>query len=213
MNTNIPGLGESQRAILDAIKRRGNATIRTLGPELELNVETVRAHLKSLTALGLVQRSGTSKEGAGRPEIIYTLTAAAESAFPNREGEILRSLAVFLKETGNEALLRDFYDRFIDSRRAEALARVAHLSGRERAFEVARVLSEFGFMAEITGQGDSPTLRLCHCPLRELIKATNIPCKAETGFIHELLGECDTRVSHIPAGDHSCSYLVSLEAS
>lgn len=212
MSTNVPGLGESQRAILDAIKRQGQTTIRSLGAELGLNVETVRDHLKSLTAIGLVQRSGTSKEGPGRPDIVYTLTTSAESAFPRREGEILRSLAVYLKETGNEALLRDFYDRFIESRRAEALARVAHLSGRERAEEVAKILSELGFMAEIADRGGFPTLKLCHCPLRDLVRVTNIPCRAEVGFIHELLGERTARVSHIPAGDSSCSYLVSLEA-
>ena len=125
-----------------------------------------------------------------------------------REGEILRSLASYLKDTGNEALLRDFYDRFIESRRAEALARVEGLTGRERSEEVARILSELGFMAEIVGHGESPTLRLCHCPLRDLVAATKIPCRAEVNFIHELLGERTTRVSHIASGDESCSYLL-----
>jgi predicted ArsR family transcriptional regulator len=213
MTTNAPGLGESQRSILGTIKRLGTGTIRHLADELDLNVETVRDHLKSLTALGLVQRAGTVKDRPGRPEIVYTLTAAAESAFPRREGEVLRSLALFLKETGNESLLREFYERFIESRREEALARVEGLTGRARSEEVARILTEFGFMAEITGQGDSPTLRLCHCPLRDLVHATNIPCRAEVGFIHELLGERTARVSHIGSGDSSCSYLIGPEAA
>ena len=109
------------------------------------------------------------------------------------------------------ALLRAFYVHYVDRRREEALARVSGLSGRARVEEVARILTELGFMAELAGQGDSPTLRLCHCPLRELVAETKIPCRVEVDFIHELLGETTTRVSHIAQGDESCSYLVGLE--
>lgn len=211
MSSNTPGLGESQKAIIEAIKRRGSRTIRSLAAELDLSVETVRDHLKSLTALGLARRATTLKERPGRPEIVYALTPAAEAVFPRREGEILAALASYLKQTGNEPLLRDFYQRFIASRREEALARVAHLSGQARVEEVARILSELGFMAVLEGDHERTKLRLCHCPLRDLVAVTQIPCGIEVGFIHELLGERATRISHMPAGGESCSYLTALE--
>ena len=43
-----PGLGKSQQAILDALKRRGAATTPELAAALGRNVETVRDHLKVL---------------------------------------------------------------------------------------------------------------------------------------------------------------------
>jgi predicted ArsR family transcriptional regulator len=49
-------------------------------------------------------------------------------------------------------------------------------------------------------------LRLCHCPVRELVKVTMVPCRAEVGFVTELLGEKLTRVSYIPSGHAACSY-------
>lgn len=203
-----PGLGESQRAILDTLKRRGRATIPQLAAELGLNIETVRDHLKTLTAYALVRREGSLKSGPGRPEIVYGLAPNAETLFPRREGKVLQELAAYLKETGNERILRDFFKRRIGSRRKEALARVEHLEGRERLEEVARIFSELGFMATVEESPEAPQLRLCHCPLRELVDVTKIPCAAEIGFLAELLGEHLSRQSYIPAGGASCSYRV-----
>ena len=206
-----PGLGASQRSILDALKRRGGTTIPRLAAELRLNIETVRDHLKTLTGHGLVRREGSLRSGPGRPEIMYGLTPEAETLFPRQEGKILQELASYLKETGNERILREFFERRIGSRRDEALARVEHLEGRDRLEEVARIFSELGFMAVVDRPGEAPELRLCHCPLREMVDVTKIPCLAEIGFLAELLGERLTRVSYIPAGDACCSYRIRSE--
>jgi predicted ArsR family transcriptional regulator len=201
-----PGMGESRRRLLNLLKRAGAATIPELAAESDLNVETVRHHLQGLTSQGLVKRQGTRRAGAGRPEVVYGLTEGSESLFPRREGEILRSLVVHLKETGNEAVLQEFFDAYIGERREAALARVAHLEGRARVHEAVRILSELGFMALAQETTASTELRLCHCPLRAVVDVTSIPCRAELGFVRELMGGALTRMSYIPAGDASCTY-------
>lgn len=201
-----PGLGTSQRTLLEALKRSGTATVARLASELGLNVETVRDHLKALSVHGLVVRSRSKPRGRGRPEVVYGLTAEAEALFPRREGEILSELATYLRATGREAVLREFFDRYIGGRREEALARVAGLEGRARLDEVARIMTELGFMAVVEEVEGAPRLRLCHCPLRELVGVTRVPCKAEIGFVTELVGERLTRLNYIPAGDACCSY-------
>lgn len=201
-----PGLSGSRRMLLDTLKREGSATIPVLAEGAGLNVETVRHHLEALVAQGLVERQGTRRSGPGRPEVVYGLTADAEALFPRREGEILRGLVEHLLTTGHEGLLKEFFDAYIDERREAALARVSHLEGAARAEEAARVLSELGFMALAQEGAESAELRLCHCPLRDVVEVTRIPCRAELGFIRELMGEGLTRLSYIPAGDDSCTY-------
>lgn len=203
---NAPGMGESRRSILVVLKSTGGATVPMVAGVVGLNIETVRAHLKMLREQGLVQRDGTRSSGPGRPEVVYALTARAEALFPRREAEVLKELASFLTETGRAHLLDEFFDRFIDGRRAESLARVEGLRGRERLLEAARILSEQGFMAVVEGDGAQPRLRLCNCPLRELVEVSSVPCRAEVGFVRELIGDDLTRVSYIPAGDAACSY-------
>jgi predicted ArsR family transcriptional regulator len=201
-----PGLGESQQQILGVLKRGGPTTVPRLARALSLNVETLRAHLKTLAGHRLVERRSSVRGGRGRPEIVYGLTAEAEALFPRREGELLKGFASYLKERGHAALLRDYLERTMEVRREEALARVRGLKGRARLDEVARILSELGFMAVVEGAGEASTLRLCHCPIRELIEETKLPCRLEQGFVAELVGERLLRQSYIPAGDASCSY-------
>jgi predicted ArsR family transcriptional regulator len=87
------------------------------------------------------------------------------------------------------------------------MARVEDLSGEARLQEVARILTEEGFMAEVqTDDEGRRVLRLSHCPLRKLVDVTRAPCRAELSFVRELLGERLARVSYIPTGDSACCY-------
>jgi predicted ArsR family transcriptional regulator len=203
---NAPGLGESRRAILLALKRSGGATVPVLARIVELNIETVREHLRALRSRGLIERRGTTADGPGRPTVVYGLTAEADALFPRREAEVLRELASYLKKTGRSDLLTEFFDDYIRRTRSEALVRVEGLSGRERLEEAARILSEQGFMALVEEDADGPELRLCHCPLRELVEVSKVPCRAEVGFVRDLVGTALTRIGYMPAGDAACSY-------
>ncbi|HEX6587553.1 MAG TPA: winged helix-turn-helix transcriptional regulator [Longimicrobiales bacterium] len=210
-----PGLGESQQLLLRVLKRAGRATVADIAQAIELNRETVREHMRVLVAMGLVVRvdAASGRVGRGRPEQVYALTDAAERLFPRREGEMLRELAAYLAGTGNEALLHGFLERWIGARREEAMRRVAPLEGRARLEEVARILSEDGFMAEVeAGEGDAH-LRLTHCPMRGLVDATRLPCRMEISFVTELVGAPLTRLGHMPAGDACCSYRAERAAA
>ena len=202
-------IGESQGRILAQLKRRGSGTIPEMAESLGLSVETVRTHLTSLGSEGLVQRLGRRRSGPGRPEILYGLTEASQALFPNQEGRLLRDLAAFLEASGQTALVGKFFDAQVERRRAAVQRRLKGLGGDDRIEEVARVLSEEGFMADVvTDEAGRKLLRLCHCPLRRLVDVTQAPCRSELRFVREMLGKRLVRVSYIPSGDGSCSYAV-----
>ena len=197
----------AQRPVLDEMKRLGTATVRELAALLELNPETVREHLKELEGAGLVDRVGKRSGGRGRPEVEFGLTGRADRLFPRREGEVLRGLAEHLSSTGNEAVLAAFFAEYVGERRSRALGRLEGLEGRARVEAAAAILTEDGFMAEVREGERGPELALCHCPIRELVRATRVPCRLEVDYVRELLGrDPGTRTAWIPAGDASCSY-------
>ncbi len=205
-------LGESQARILEHLKRRGSATIPDMASELGLSVETIRSHLKSLAREGLAVRTGSRSLGPGRPEIIYGLTEAADDLFPTGEGAVLRELATYLRDRGQSDMIDDFFDAQIERRRAAVKARLAEAGELAGIDEVARILDDEGFMAEVvTDPTGEQTLRLCHCPLRNLVDATRAPCRSELRFIRDILGRRLVRTAYIPAGDHSCSYRLEPE--
>ncbi|MCZ7652277.1 MAG: MarR family transcriptional regulator [Thermoanaerobaculia bacterium] len=206
-----PGLGASQRHLLDQLKRRGAATLAELERASGLARESVRDHLRSLAALGLVERSEVRRAGPGRPPLLFRLSARGESLFPRREGELLGELAAFLLAEGGEESLARFFAARAAARRGPLLARVAGLSGPERVREVARILDEEGFLAEVEelpgGEGRC-RLRLCHCPLAELVRVSRLPCRAELALVAELLGEPAHREEFMPEGAPCCTYQV-----
>lgn len=207
-------IGESQGRILEHLKRRGTATIPEMGETLGLSVETIRTHLRALGAEGLVERRGRRSQGPGRPEIVYGLTGSADALFPNQEGALLEEFTRFLEGRGEEGLIRAFFDERMETRLAEVRERAAELGDDARLAEVARVLTAEGFMAEaVTDDAGQARLRLCHCPVRNLVDATRAPCRAELTFVREVLGARLKRVSYIPAGDDACCYEIARAGS
>lgn len=201
------GLGDTQRRVLDLLKREGEQSVGQLAAALDLAVETVRGHLNALAGHGLVRRTGTRKDGPGRPEILYGLSAEAEELFPQEEGRLLRHLTAYLTEQGHDDVLESFFEARVDEQRAVARDRLEGLTGRDRLEEVAAILTEQGFMAEVVDD-DRPALRLCHCPLKEMVAVSRLPCRAEGAWVREMLGEELVRRSWMPDGDRTCTYVV-----
>lgn len=209
-----PGLGESQRTLLELLKRKGLSTLARLESGLDLARETLRDHLKVLAGEGLVERAGVRRAGRGRPQVLYRLSEAGEALFPRREGELLGELAGFLLDQGEGELLERFFEARTAEKRDRLLHRVEGLQGPERFAEVARILTEEGFLAEIGGSEDTaPRLQLCHCPLRHLVEVTKLPCRAELRLVRELLGADLQRTDFMPDGDTTCSYRIDVSAA
>lgn len=206
-----PGLGDSQRAILEHLKSQRERALGELEGELDLARETLRDHMKGLTALGLVERSGLRRRGAGRPEVLYRLTTLGEELFPGREGELLRELAAFLLERGHGEFLETFFQQRVVGKRESMLGRVRGLQATERLRVVAEMLTGEGFRARVTGtEAGEPRLCICHCAFRKLVDVSQLPCQAEMALLGDLLGGHLKRESFIPDGDAACTYTVTF---
>jgi predicted ArsR family transcriptional regulator len=208
-----PGLGETQRAILLLLKRLGPATQAEVGRELPFAPATLREHLRTLTAHAFVLRQGSRRGKRGRPEVVYALTRRGDALFPHGEAAVLRDLVMHLAEHGHFELLEQFFAARVATRRPAALARVRGLSGAARFTEVAQILADEGFMAQVDGTPAAPTLRICHCPIRDLVDVTQAPCRYEQALIAELLGQPLERIEHQPEGRASCLYRVAVAVS
>jgi predicted ArsR family transcriptional regulator len=45
-----------------------------------------------------------------------------------------------------------------------------------------------------------------HCPVKDLVAATDLPCRTELGLVRELLGGTLTRLEHAAHKQGTCSY-------
>lgn len=203
----VSGLGDTQRRLLELLKRRGEQSVGDLAESLDLAAETVRGHMNALAGQGLVRRAGQRKDGPGRPEILYRLTEEAEGLFPDEEGRLLRDLTAYLTEEGHDGVLASFFEARVHRQREKARDRLVGLDGRARLEEIAAILTEEGFMAEVVdGEAGDAALRLCHCPLKEMVAVSRMPCRAEQSWIEEMSGTDLVRRSWMPEGDRTCTY-------
>ena len=214
MHELAPGLGDSQRVLLGLLKRRGPTTIVDLERTVGLARESVRDHMQALIAAGFVERAGLRRAGPGRPATVYRLTERGERLFPQREPELLREMATFLIAEQREDVLERFLAARAGGKRQRLGVRLGGLEGFARAEALAAILDEEGFLAEVEASGDGRCLlRLCHCPLRELVAVTHLPCRSELELVQELLGAELRRESFMPDGASSCTYSFALPNS
>ena len=200
---------EAQRAVLYALRRRGEATSEQLAEKLGMTVSGVRQHLANLTERGLVASADRPRQPGrrGRTERVHHLTDRAEPLFPKAYGELTNQILGYLPP----AAVTEVFDQRRDERIAGAVRRLA---GKEtfaaRVEELAGILDEDGYLAAFEPDGSDGFLVTEHnCAI--LTVARNYPhaCASEIEFIRAALPDATVeRLTHMVAGAHSCTYAI-----
>lgn len=198
----------TRRRILEALRRRGSATLQQLADAVGITRMGVHQHVKSLVASELV-RVEREKNGVGRPRHRYALTEAANDVFPHRYDELAKGLVADVVAVGGAELLDRVFRERCD--RLERLYR-DRTSGKplvERVRAVAEILEENGNMADWQ-QVDERTfvIREHNCAICELAKGHDAACRYELALLQRLLGAEVRRDRHMASGDDMCAYTV-----
>lgn len=204
----LDSMASARRAILTALKKRGNAGVEQLAADLGVTVSAMRQHLASLASDDLVEHS-ESRDGRGRPRHVYFLTPRGDSLFPRNYAEITNELLSYVDDADHE-LLEAVFRRRRDRRIRQAKARLVGLSFSERVAELGRILDEDGYMATVQDLADGQFRIVEHnCAIFGIARKYGQACSSELEFIRSVLPEADVeRVSHIVSGERHCAYLV-----
>lgn len=205
----LDSLPPTRRAILTAIKSRGDARAEDLASDLGVTVSAMRQHLSSLASDGLVEHAQV-RDGRGRPRHLYHLTDRADALFPRAYAEITNELLSYVDEADHE-LLEKVFRRRRDRRIRQANARLAGKSFAERVAELARILDEDGYLATFEACDDGSYRIVEHnCAVLGIAQRYNQACASEIEFIRSVLPDAQvTRASHIVAGARHCGYVVT----
>ncbi len=217
MPSNVgPALAElpaTRRALLVALRKRGEARAEELAEQLEITVSAVRQHLQGLAAADLVIHR-EERPGPGRPRHVYRLAPAADALFPRSYGELTVELLDYIGDE-DPGLVQRAFERRRRVRVERVQQRLAGLGFGERVAEVARVLDEDGYLADCEAQPDgSFTIREHNCAILAVAQRYGHACGSEIAFLREVLPDADvTRVAHILSGSHACVYEVRPRAA
>ena len=208
----VTRLPAGRRAVLYAVRRRGEATSEQVAEQLDITVSGARQHLTALAKDGLVESGELpSPEGRrGRRTLVYSATGAADAYFPKAYGELTNELLGYVADTDRE-LLDQLFAKRREARIEGARIRLASKRTlRAKVAELTRILDEDGYLA--SWEKVSPgVFRIVehNCAIWAVAERYGQACTSELDFIRAALDDTDVeRVQHMIAGARRCAYEV-----
>ncbi|HWD24914.1 MAG TPA: ArsR family transcriptional regulator [Acidimicrobiales bacterium] len=206
----LPDLPERRRAVLYALRRRGQTSVEELAKQLAMTQSGARQHLNALVESGLVEADERepSEPRRGRRTIAYSVTPAADELFPKTYPELTNELLGYVQER-DPVLLAEIFDRRGNHRVDTASARLSSIDSLGgKVDELARILDEDGYFASSEALSTG-VFRIVenNCAIWAIAQRYGHACSSEIEFIRAVLPEAEvTRVEHMIAGARRCAY-------
>jgi DeoR family suf operon transcriptional repressor len=206
----LTALPVTKRALLNSLKKRGDLSVDDLAKSLHMTVSGVRQQLSAMQRDGLVTFDEI-RSGPGRPRYVYRLTSAADGLYPRAYAEITNELLEYVEDADPE-LLEAIFAKRRERRIERAQTRLANKSFPDQVQELARILDEDGYLADCTELDETAWLVTEHnCAIFGVAMRYGQACSSEIEFIRAVMhGANVERVSHMVAGEHHCSYRITL---
>ena len=211
-STSVAPLPVGRRAVLYAVRRRGEATAEQIAEQLDITVSGARQHLTALAKDGLVESGELpSPDGRrGRRTLVYSATTAADVYFPKAYGELTNELLGYVADSDRD-LLDQLFAKRREARIEGALVRVASKRTlRAKVTELTRILDEDGYLASWE-QVEPGVFRIVehNCAIWAVAERYGQACTSELEFIRTVLAGAEVeRVQHMVAGARRCAYEV-----
>jgi DeoR family suf operon transcriptional repressor len=206
-----PTLPEGRRAVLYALRRRGQGTAEDVARHLDMTVSGARQHLSALVEDGLAEAREIPRPVGhrGRPQLEYVVSDRADSLFPKAYGELTNELLGYMSES-DSTLVDQLFTRRRDERIRNAQARLAPLKSlKAKVTELTRILDEDGYLATCDPMRGGYRIVEHNCAILAVARKYGQACTSEIDFIRTVLpGTTVERVSHIIEGAHHCAYEV-----
>ncbi len=174
-------------AVLARLKASGGMTVSELCRDTDGSYMTIKAHCEDLTERGYLIRTRLPRTGTGRPEILYSLAARADSLFAEPGSafvlELLAEARLLFEDIAPERILHQWFQKRADAWQP-ALASKKDLAARATKLATLRTAEGWHSACE-----PNP-LRLIdyHHPLQRLFEAHPRAIVIEHRMLETLLG-------------------------
>ena len=141
------GKQSTRDTILHALKSSNQATVDALAETAEVSPVTVRHHLNSLQADGLIEVDSVRRK-VGRPYYIYSLSESGHELFPHKYVRLTNRLLDELKATLPKEQVRQLFQGVVQSMLEEHKGSFETLPFEDRLTYLVSMLSEEGFLVK-----------------------------------------------------------------
>jgi predicted ArsR family transcriptional regulator len=196
--------------ILQTLLGQPRTTIKALAEAVGINPISVRHHLTSLQAQGLVSAE-EERHGVGRPRLAYFLTESGTEHFPTRYLRLTLRLLDQLKESLPESLVSKLFLEIANNMAGDYTEQMKGLSMEERLELTKSLLAEEGFTVEWEKVGAQYKIYEITCPYLQIGQNHPEVCTVDQTLISRMLAVPAEKVQCILSGDAHCTYVVQPE--
>lgn len=197
--------------ILRIIKKQGGATIDDISKSLSLAPTSIRQHLAALERDQLV-KSVTVRHGAGRPKILYSLTALAHNLFPKRYDFLLSMILDELERIDGPEKVDLIFDNIADRIYSLYSNVLESKSTEEKVETMTSLVRAWGSMAEYEKiDTQSYVIREYNCDFYNSVLKYNVLSKFALKILQRFLknAELDCKIeTNKSSGVDFCSFYI-----
>jgi DeoR family suf operon transcriptional repressor len=197
--------------ILQTLVSEPRSTIIDLAEAVGINAISVRHHLSSLEAEGLIS-ADEERHGVGRPRHIYFLTEKGLEKFPTRYFRLTNRLLDQIKDSMPEQTVQKLFVQMANDLASKYISRTQNMTIEQKLDLVKEVLSQEGFVIEWEKTGDQYQIHEVTCPYYHIGQSHPEVCAVDQTLISTMLSIPAEKVNCVLHGDALCTYLIpSLE--
>ncbi len=177
-----------QRRLMSMLRQQPDGiTVDRLAERLTVSRNAVRQHLTTLERDGFVLRGATRPTG-GRPEQLYQLTDKGLEQFPRRYSWFADLLIQTVKRAAGTSGLRQAMTEMGETAAAQIGAANPADTLEGKVKNLARVMSELGYEAEVAGDQTQPTIEACNCLYHHVAAAHPEVCEFDLALLRGVTG-------------------------
>ena len=198
--------------VLKTLLTRPRITINDLAENVGINPISVRHHISSLQAEGLVE-SEEERHGVGRPRRVYFLTEAGVEKFPTRYVRLTVRLLEKLKENVPPETVNKLFSQMAKELLKDHIpvSNLDKLSIEERLDVMKDLLRKEGFTIEWERNKDEYLIHETSCPYYHVGQDHPEICAVDQILISSVLSIPASKTKCILNGDNHCTYVIPAE--
>ncbi len=197
----------TRERILITLVSQPRSTINELADAVGINAISVRHHLSTLEAEGLVAAE-EERHGVGRPRLIYNLTEKGLERFPTRYLRLTNRLLDQIKDTLPLSTVTNIFTQMASDMADSAVQKARFMNTEGKLDLVKDLLAQEGFIVEWEKIGEQYQIHEITCPYLHIGQSHPEVCSVDQTVISKVLSIPVEKINCVLHGDAHCTYIL-----
>ena len=200
----------TREKILQTLLNYPRSTINHLADAVGINSISVRHHLNSMLAEGLVIAE-EERHGVGRPRLVYFLTEQGFEKFPTRYFRLANRLLGHMKEPLPAATVTTIFAEMAKDLAEKHRQTTENMPAEGKLDFLKNLLAEEGFIVEWEKVGESFRFNEITCPYIHVSQAHPEICVVDQTIISTVMAMPVHKTNCVLSGDNFCTYIIPIQ--